>query len=120
MRSEERRKLGVEGNLTYAATELERMQKLYASGDVSKRDLDTAQERYDDLKTSTETLIHSISMIESSLDGAKADITRAQEGLNNTVIAAPMDGVIVTGDLSQERLAERLTANSFADSCRRL
>ncbi len=94
LRSEARRKLGAEGNLDFAEKELDRMQKLYASGDVSRRDLDSAQERFDDLRTSADTLTHSISMIESSLAAAQADINRAQEGINNTVIVSPIDGVI--------------------------
>lgn len=111
MQAEQRRASGVAGNMAFAKTELERMQKLYETGDISRRELDSAQERYNDLQTSLEAAKHSISVIESSLHAADAEIDRAQEGLNNTVITAPMDGVITLLNVEVGEIVTGSTTN---------
>jgi HlyD family secretion protein len=94
LRSEQARLEGLRANLEFAQRELERIRALYETGDVSERELDNAAERVRDLNTSIETTKHSISMTETSLAAAEADVDQAQDSLDNTVIASPMDGVI--------------------------
>lgn len=94
LQSEQSRLTGLLSTLSYAQKQLERKQALYDSGDLARQDLDDALERVDDLQAQIDATKHSISVIESSLAGAKADIDRAREALAKTVIAAPMDGII--------------------------
>ncbi|UCD74161.1 MAG: biotin/lipoyl-binding protein, partial [Phycisphaerales bacterium] len=81
-------------SLEFARRELERKQKLFDSGDESRRSLDTALERVRDLEAAVEATKHSISVAESTLAAAEADIEQAQEALDQTVVLSPMDGVI--------------------------
>lgn len=94
LQSEQARLQGLLSNLEFAKRELERQQQLFDSGDVSRRELDDAMERAQDLSASVEAAKYNISVIESSLVSAKADIDLAREALAKTVITAPMDGVI--------------------------
>jgi len=94
LQADQARLEGLQGNIAFARRELERMQTLYETGDVSQRDLDNALERVDDLNTSIQATTYSISVAESSLAAAEAEIERAEDGLANTTIAASMDGVI--------------------------
>jgi HlyD family secretion protein len=94
LHSDQARLEGLQSNVEFAKRELERIQALFQSGDVSARDLDLILERVRDLETSVESTTHAISVGESSLAAAEADIQRAQDGLDNTVILAPMDGMI--------------------------
>lgn len=92
--SERARLAGLISNLAFARKEFQRQQDLYASGDVSRKALDDAQERLGDLETNVNAAKHNISVSESSLAAGEADLTRAGEGLANTVIRAPMSGLI--------------------------
>ena len=94
LRSDQARLEGLVTNVEFARKELERIQTLYETGDVSQRELDNALESVENLETTIETTHHSISVAESSLAAVVADIDRAQDSLDNTVIVAPMDGVI--------------------------
>ncbi len=99
LRSEEARLAGLLSNLSFARKELQRMRSLFESGDVSRKALDDAEQRTEDFDANVEAAKHMISVIESSLAASEADITRAEDGLNNTVIAAPIDGTITTLDM---------------------
>ncbi len=70
------------------------MQSLFESGDGSRRSLDDAEQRVEDLDANFDAATHTISVIRSSLAASEADIARAEEGLNNTIVVAPMAGVI--------------------------
>ena len=94
LQSEQSRLTGLLNTLNYARRQLERHQALYDSGDLARKDLDDSLERVEDLQAQIDSAKYAISVIESSLAGAKADISRASEALSKTVIAAPMDGVI--------------------------
>lgn len=94
LESERARLAGLISNLAFARKEFQRQQDLYASGDVSRKALDDAQERLGDLETNVNAAKHNISVSESSLAAGEADLTRAGEGLANTVIRAPMSGLI--------------------------
>ncbi|MEE9131335.1 MAG: efflux RND transporter periplasmic adaptor subunit [Phycisphaerales bacterium] len=94
LQSEEARLTGSVSNLSFSRKELQRMQSLYGSGDVSRKSLDDAEQRVEDLDASIEAATHTISVIRSSLAASEADIARAEDGLNNTIVVAPMTGVI--------------------------
>lgn len=94
LESEGARLAGLISNLAFARKEFQRQQDLYASGDVSRKALDDAQERLGDLEANVNAANHNISVSESSLAAGEADLIRAGEGLANTVIRAPMSGLI--------------------------
>ncbi|MEE9129945.1 MAG: biotin/lipoyl-binding protein, partial [Phycisphaerales bacterium] len=94
LQSEEARLTGSVSNLSFSRRELQRMQSLYESGDVSRKSLDDAEQRVEDLDATIEAATHTISVIRSSLAASEADIARAEDGLNNTIVVAPMAGVI--------------------------
>ena len=99
LRSEEARLAGLLSNRSFEQKELERMQNLHDSGDVSRRSLDDAHQTVDDLSANIEAAKHTISVIGSTLAGSEADIARAEDALGNTVILSPMDGIITVLDM---------------------
>ncbi len=99
LQSEQARLEGLLSNQSFAQKELERMQNLHDSGDVSRRSLDDAQQSVDDLSANIEAAKHTISVIGSTLTGSEADIARAEDALGNTVIRSPMDGIITVLDM---------------------
>jgi HlyD family secretion protein len=94
LQSEQSRIAGPEASLANAKVILERQQTLFDSGDIARQTLDDAIERVRELESTVASAKHNISVIESSLAGAEADIDRVQEALDKTVIAAPMAGNI--------------------------
>jgi HlyD family secretion protein len=94
LQSEQARLAGLLKTLAFARKTMERQSALYESGDVSRSAFDDALERVEDLETSVEASTHAISVIESALAAAEADIDRAEDDLTNAVIRSPMDGVI--------------------------
>lgn len=97
--SERARHDGIQRQLDFARREFDRMSNLHETGDVSRKSYDDAEERVQSMEATADAASHSIMVIEASLEGAKADIVRAQEGLDNTVIAAPMSGLIIDLDM---------------------
>lgn len=85
---------GSRNDLAFANRTLTRQQALFDSGDISLSQLDQARQSVDDLKSRIDASMHTISVMESSLAAAQANIARAERNLENTVIKAPMDGVI--------------------------
>lgn len=84
-----------------AQRDLKRQKELLASKDVSQSIVDTAQTKVDglvarlaaarhDLEASEQGLV----VLQHQLTAANAEIARAQEDLNNTVIESPIDGVV--------------------------
>jgi HlyD family secretion protein len=94
LQSEQARLAGLRKTLAFARKTLERQAALYDTGDVSRSTLDDALERVQDLEAGIEASTHSISVIESSLAAAEADIDRAEDDLTNAVIRSPIDGVV--------------------------
>jgi HlyD family secretion protein len=94
LQSEQARLAGLLKTLAFARKTMERQTALYETGDVSRSTLDDALERVEDLEAGIEASTHSISVIESSLAAAEANIDRAEYDLTNAVIRSPMDGVI--------------------------
>jgi len=94
LESEEASLVGLNSNLAFAKRELERRQNLLSTGDVATKEVEDVQDRVLALESSVEAAKHTMSVVESSLASAKADIDRAQETLRKTTITAPMDGII--------------------------
>lgn len=102
---------GLRSNLEFAERERQRIETLYETGDVSGRDLDNARERVTDLETQIETTTHAISVTESSLAAANAEIDRAKEGLANTTITSPIDGTIALLNVESGEIVTGSTTN---------
>jgi HlyD family secretion protein len=94
LQSETARLDGLHSNLEFAQIHLKRQQDLYATGDVARKDLDDATERFQDLQATITSAQHTISVIESSILAAEADIAQAREALSNTAILSPIDGAV--------------------------
>ncbi|MEY4007559.1 MAG: Macrolide-specific efflux protein MacA precursor, partial [Gemmatimonadota bacterium] len=94
LRSEQERLASPMSQLANARATLERQESLFKTGDVSRADLDNATARVRDLEAQIASAREGLSVIESSLAAAEADIERARELLKKTTIAAPIDGQI--------------------------
>lgn len=87
LRSEQARLKGAEASLINARLNYERLQQLHETGDVTRADLDGAEAQFLSAQSNKQVIEHSIEI-------AEARIEEAEQDLNNTVITAPMDGVI--------------------------
>lgn len=85
---------GTRARLDYAKRELARVEQLHETGDVAQRALDEARERVEDLDASVSSTEYALAVVESSLAAAEAEVERVESSLENTVIAAPMDGLV--------------------------
>ena len=94
LQSEQASRVGIMTHLDFARRNLERQSRLYDTGDVSRSNLDNAQDRVADLEANVEVITHSISVIESSLAAADANIDRAEDALTKTIIRSPIDGIV--------------------------
>ena len=94
LRSEQERLAGPTSQLANAKATLERQESLFKTGDVSRASLDDAIARVRELEAQIAAAREGLSVIESSLAAAEADIERARELLKKTTISAPIDGQI--------------------------
>jgi len=94
LRAEQERLESPAAQLVNARANLERQEKLFESGDVSRAALDEAIARTSDLEAQISAAREGLSVIEASLEAAEADIDRAKELLRRTTIVAPIDGQI--------------------------
>ncbi|MFM7051816.1 MAG: efflux RND transporter periplasmic adaptor subunit, partial [Planctomycetota bacterium] len=101
LRSEQERLASPTAQLANAKAALERQESLFKTGDVSRAQLDDAIARVRDLEALIASAKEGLSVIESSLAAAEADIERARELLKKTTIVAPIDGQIT--ELNAER-----------------
>jgi HlyD family secretion protein len=111
LQADETRLDGLAKNRAFADKELKRMQSLHETGDVTMRDLDAALERVQDLETSIEATRFAISVGETAIQSAEADIERAQDGLDNSVILAPMGGKITLLNVEVGEIVTGSTTN---------
>lgn len=88
LKSEEARLEGAKANFANATAELGRRRELFSSKDVSQAELDSAETDYLRLQSA-------LRQAEFSIEIAKANISRAEKDLDNAVIRAPFDGVVV-------------------------
>jgi HlyD family secretion protein len=94
LRSEQERLASPASQLVNAKSALERQESLFKTGDVSRATLDDAVARVRDIEAQIASAKEGLSVIESSLAAAEADIQRARELLKKTTIFAPIDGQI--------------------------
>jgi len=94
LQSEQARLTGLLSSLNLAVRQFDRKKSLFDSGDLSQKDYDEASQRVEDLQAQADSTKHSISVVESSLVSAKADIDQVKQQLAKTVITAPMDGIL--------------------------
>ena len=92
--SERARIMGQRGDLEYAQRTLIRQQALYDSGDIALSFLDDARQRVEFIHAQIDAAVHTISVMESAVAASEANIARAERDLENTVLRAPMDGLI--------------------------
>lgn len=111
LRADQRRLDGLATNLEFAKRELERRRALHASGDIPDRELDTAIERSRDLETTIESTTFAISVAESAIAAAEAEIRRAETALDATTIRSPIDGRLVTLNVEEGEVVTGSTQN---------
>ncbi len=87
LKSEQARFEGARATLENALSERTRRQKLAETGDISKAELDQFETEYRRAESAMRVSEHTIEI-------AKANITRAEKDLDNTIITSPFDGVI--------------------------
>lgn len=94
LQAEQARLAGPQHSLANARTTLERQQALFATGDVSRQALDDATNRVEELEAQVEAGVRNISVIESSVAAAAADIGQVEELTAKTVMRSPIDGTM--------------------------
>jgi RND family efflux transporter MFP subunit len=92
-----------EVQLKNAEIELGRAQKLLAAGVQSQETLDTATMNADSLRAK-------ISLAKSQVQTFDARIAEAQQAVDNTVIRAPFDGIIVSKDAQVGEMVSPISA----------
>jgi HlyD family secretion protein len=109
----------VVASLTLARRELGRQQKLFDSADVSQSAVDQSLSRVDELTAELESAKHTLAASESTLivlqynlEGIDAEIARAQDSLDHTVIVSPIDGVVTRINAEVGELAVTGTMNN--------
>lgn len=94
LRSEQSGLAGPLSALENARASLARQESLYESGDVSRQAIDDARNQVRQLEAQVSSAQLAVSVIESSLAAAEADIDQAREALEKTVMRSPIDGVV--------------------------
>ena len=94
LQSEQSRIAGPMASLANAQETLRRQEQLFETGDISRQNLDDARNRVAELAAQVEAGKLAISVIESSLAAAEADIDQARDRLAKTVMKSPIDGVV--------------------------
>ncbi|AZV56920.1 efflux RND transporter periplasmic adaptor subunit [Clostridium sp. AWRP] len=100
-----------------AASNYEKMQKLYASGAIAKQDLDNAKVRYDNSSVDLKAAQDNLNLIvqksgPQSTQAAAAQVAQAQAGvnaaqiqLNDASITSPINGVVSVKDVKVGQIA---------------
>lgn len=94
LEAERARLAGPQHSLANAQTTLERQQALFDTGDVSRQSLDDAMNRVRELEAQVEAGVRSISVIESGVAAAEADIEQVEELIAKTVMRSPINGTM--------------------------
>ena len=105
LNGEQARLEGAQASKTRAESELARVKKLVATGDLSARDLEQAENDF----TQTVSMLR---QTEHSIERAGAEIVRTEKDLENTVIASPLDGTITVLNAEVGELVVVGTLNS--------
>lgn len=91
LRGEEARLEGTRAQLASAKSELLRRRQLAETRDATPSELEAAETSVMQAESNLQQVLHSI-------EGAKANILRAEKDLENTIIRSPIDGVITRRD----------------------
>jgi len=94
LQAERSRILGSKQSLENARQTMERQQKLYATGDVSRQALDDATLRAAEIDAMVHAAENTISQIEKSLATAEAQIEQSRQAVRRTAIVSNIDGVV--------------------------
>ena len=94
LQSEQSRIAGPISSLSNAQERLRRQEQLFETGDISRQNLDDARNKVAELSAQVEAGKLSISVLESSLAAAEADIDQARDRVAKTVMKSPINGVI--------------------------
>ena len=92
-----------EVQLKFAQIELHRAQQLQASGVQTQEALDSASTNVDSLKAK-------VALAKQQVVGAVARIAEAQQAVDNCVIRAPFDGIIVSKDAQVGEMVSPISA----------
>lgn len=94
LQSEQSRLAGPIASLENARANLKRQEALFETGDISRQRLDDSRNTVNTLVAQVEAGKLAVSVLESTLAAAEAEIEQAKEALSKTVMIAPIDGVI--------------------------
>jgi HlyD family secretion protein len=94
LEAERARLAGPQHSLANARTTLDRQRALFETGDVSRQALDDAINRVEELEAQVEAGVRNISVIESSVAAAAADIGQVEELTAKTIMRSPIDGTM--------------------------
>ena len=96
---------GLDASLKQAERDLQRQNGLLKSKDIAQAAFDQTKSKYDELKAQYEAAKHTmesaqlnLEVLKHNLEVADAGIEQARDGLNNTIITSPIDGVITRLD----------------------
>jgi RND family efflux transporter MFP subunit len=92
-----------EVQLKYAELELHRAQELQAAGVQSQENLDNA-------RTSAASFRAKVALAKQQVIASDARIREAQQGVDNCVIAAPFDGIVVSKDAQVGEMVSPISA----------
>jgi RND family efflux transporter MFP subunit len=92
-----------EVQLKYAELELDRSRQLQAAGVQS-------QENLDNTRTAADSLRAKIALAKQQVIASDARIRTAQQGVDNCVIAAPFDGIVVSKDAQVGEMVSPISA----------
>lgn len=88
LRADEARLEGSQASLVRVKADVERVRKLFATKDRSQAELEIAEAEYRVAESN-------LRAAEQAIESSQAVVRRAERDLENTIITAPMDGVIV-------------------------
>ena len=99
--SDEARIVGARASYTFALTDLERQQELFASGDISQQNLDNARTEVDRTKSTYEAAMKNLDAARANIeaararvDASRAEVERSQRNVEYCTVRAPFSGVI--------------------------
>jgi HlyD family secretion protein len=91
--------------LAFAEREAERLEQLYATGDVTKKENDDAQQRLEAVRFRIEQVRANLTVLKASIEEAEAnlaaseaDLDRSETALREATVRSPIDGVVLTRD----------------------
>lgn len=97
-------------SLDDATRNYDRQKNLYDKGGISKADFEAAEKTLSNAQSDLETGNVSIQTAEANINAQKVSLSNLQDNLNNTVIKAPISGVISEKTMNIGQMASAGTA----------